>query len=234
MQTDASGVELFLQKCDEVMQSKFIIADTKIGELLKAIATSDLLYALFRDITKDFDYTAAQKKYMNYLPEGTFGRRKLLFPEDPVERLAFVFCLLVDFDTGRIDLGGFLQEYFYEDGSVYGSFYAFSNQVIKPFKNAVRTMVRGRRAAPSERGRAELVRLVSSERDAVYASRMPDDKKVDALVILNALSDEAERGSPKTVAGLICGYRYFAERAGWKSAALGEMLQKFVNAEDIV
>ena len=69
MQTDASGVELFLQKCDEVMQSKFIIADTKIGELLKAIATSDLLYALFRDITKDFDYTAAQKKYMNYLPE---------------------------------------------------------------------------------------------------------------------------------------------------------------------
>ena len=141
---------------------------------------------------------------------------------------------ILDFDSGAIDLGQFLRTFFYDDGSVYGSFYAFSNQVIKPFKNAVRTMVRGRRAAPSERGRAELVRLVSSERDAVYASRLPDDKKVDALVILNALSDEAERGSPKTVAGLICGYRYFAERAGWKSAALGEMLQKFVNAEDIV
>ena len=110
METYGKDIGLFLQKCDEVMQSKFIIADTKIGELLKSIATSDLLYALFRDITKDFDYTAAQKKYMNYLPEGTFGRRKLLFPEDPVERLAFVFCLLVDFDTGRIDLGGFLQE----------------------------------------------------------------------------------------------------------------------------
>ena len=82
MQTDASGVELFLQKCDEVMQSKFIIADTKIGELLQAIAASDLLYAFFRDITKDFDYPAAKSKYMNYAPYGKM-QKKLLFPDMP-------------------------------------------------------------------------------------------------------------------------------------------------------
>ena len=148
MDTDRRQIDVFLQKCDEVMQSKFIIADTKIGELLKAIVTSDLLYAFFRDITKDFDYDAAQRKYMNYYPEGTTNKRKLLFPEDPAERLAFVFCLLVDFDSKRIDLGDFLQEYFYEDGSVYGSFYAFSNQVIKPFRNAVRTMFREPKKRP--------------------------------------------------------------------------------------
>ena len=139
MDTRREQIDAFLKKCDEVMQSKFIIADTKIGELLQCIVSSDLLYAFFREVTKNFDYDAAREKYMNYTPAGG-THMQLLFPEDPAERLAFVFCLLADFDSGAIDLGQFLRTYFYDDGSVYGSFYAFSNQVIKPFRNAVRTV----------------------------------------------------------------------------------------------
>ena len=48
MDTGREQIDLFLRRCDEVMQSKFILADTKIGELLKSIASSDLLYAFFR------------------------------------------------------------------------------------------------------------------------------------------------------------------------------------------
>ena len=239
MDTDRRQIDVFLHKCDEVMQSKFIIADTKIGEPLNAIVTSDLLYAFFRDITKDFDYDAAQRKYMNYYPEGTTNKRKLLFPEDPAERLAFVFCLLVDFDSKRIDLGDFLQEYFYEDGSVYGSFYAFSNQVIKPFRNAVRTMFRElKKRPPAIRrggGRRELLRLVLTERDAVFSSRaLSDAQKVDALLILNALEAHAEKGSPALIAALVCGYHYFSEQALWKSEEAAEIWEKFGNAEDVV
>lgn len=239
MDTDRRQIDLFLHKCDEVMQSKFIIADTKIGELLKSIVTSDLLYAFFRDITKDFDYDAARKKYMNYMPEGTLNKRKLLFPEDPAERLAFVFCLLVDFDSKRIDLGDFLQEYFYEDGSVYGSFYAFSNQVIKPFRNAVRTMFRtspkSGESAGSGSGRKELLRLVRAERDAVFASdKLADSRKVDAMLILNALEENAEKGSCALIAALVCGYRCFAALAGWKSENAVRIVKEFGNAEDAV
>ena len=236
METDRKQIDLFLQKCDELMQAGFVLADTKIGELLKSIAASDLLYAFFRDVTQKFDYPGAKRRCMNYAPQGTHGRRRLLFPGDAEERLAFVFCLLVDFDAGRIDLGAFLQEYFYEDGSVYGSFYAFSNQVIKPFKSAVRTMFRGGKPAQAAEGhgRAQLRRLVAAERDEVYRSKLSDDKKVDALVILNALSAQAERGDAKLIAALICGYRWFAAGAGWKSANLDELLKKFVNAEDAV
>lgn len=140
MDLERQQIDVFLEKCDDVMRSKFIIADTKISELLKSIATSDLLYAFFREITKDFDYAAAQRKYMNYAPEGSVNKRKLLFPADPAEKLAFIFCLLVDFDNKTFDLGEFLQEYFYEDGSYYESFYAFSNQVVKPFKNLIKQM----------------------------------------------------------------------------------------------
>ena len=88
MDLERQQIDVFLEKCDDVMRSKFIIADTKISELLKSIATSDLLYAFFREITKDFDYAAAQRKYMNYAPEGSVNKRKLLFPADPAEASA--------------------------------------------------------------------------------------------------------------------------------------------------
>lgn len=47
MDLERQQIDVFLEKCDDVMRSKFIIADTKISELLKSIATSDLLVRLF-------------------------------------------------------------------------------------------------------------------------------------------------------------------------------------------
>lgn len=232
MDTGREQIDLFLRRCDEVMQSKFILADTKIGELLKSIASSDLLYAFFREITRDFDYPAAKEKYMNYAG-GSAKKRRLLFPPDPSEKLAFIFCLLVDLDNMTLDLSEFLREYFYEDGSVYESYYAFCNQVIKPFKNDVKAIFRGgvpvEGAVPAAkdgtiREETDLLRAVAAERDAVFASRLPDDQKVDALIILNALENCGCKGS--AVCGLLCGYSYFAEAAGWKSKTLSALLSE--------
>lgn len=228
MDTGREQIDLFLRRCDEVMQSKFILADTKIGDLLKAIAASDLLYAFFREITRDFDYPAAREKYMNY---SSSGKRRLLFPSDPSEKLAFIFCLLVDLDSKAIDLSDFLREYFYEDGSMYESYYAFCNQVIKPFKNDVKSLFRGglpvEGVVPSkEKAEAaeekDILRAVFAERDAVFASRLADEKKVDALIILNALENCGCTGD--AVCGLLCGYSYFAAAAGWKSENLPILL----------
>ncbi|HIY78508.1 MAG TPA: hypothetical protein H9728_05640 [Candidatus Borkfalkia excrementavium] len=231
MDTDMRQIDAFLQKCDEVMQSKFIIADTKISDLLKSIASSDLLYAFFREATKNFDYPAAQKKYMNYMPEGTAGKRKLLFPEDPEERLAFVFCLLVDFDNKRIDLSDFLSEYFYEDGSVYESFYAFCNQVIKPFKNAVKVMFRGWQAPRAESSASEnFSDLVSREREKVFASRLSDRDKVDGMLILNALA-AADRSQETIVAGLLGGYRCFVAKTRFQSESTRPLLDILADLE---
>ena len=228
MDTGREQIDLFLRRCDELMQSKFIIADTKIGELLQAIAASDLLYAFFRDITKDFDYPAAKDKYMNYAPYGK-TQKKLLFPQDPAEKLAFIFCLLMEFDNKTMDLSRFLQEYFYEDGSFYESFYAFCNQVVKPFKNAVKVMFRephplreGELSA--EREEAEMRKnggtsacfCVETERKALYASALSDAKKVDGMLLLNAL--ESAKGEALRAA-LLCGYVYFAQSVGRAEAA---------------
>ena len=226
MQAAKEQIDLFLKKCDEVTASGFILADTKIGELLKAIAASDLLYAFFREITRGFDYPAACRRCMA-AAEG--GRKKLLFPEDPVEKLAFIFCLLVDFDNKTLDLSAFLQEYFYGDGSIYESFYAFCNQVIKPFRGAIKAMFKD--GVPHlSRPAAESVTLagaVAAERDEVVLSSLPDPRKVDALLLLNALEDCAGGREPARLAGALCGYLYFAAACGRRGKHVAAMRAAF-------
>ena len=210
-------VELFLKRCDDVIRSGFIIADTRISDLLKSIVSWDALYAFFKDATNGYDYEAAKRRYMNYTPPGS-SRRVLLFPEDPAERLAFTFFILAEIDAKSIDLSAFLQEYFYADGSLHGSFYAFCNQVIKPFRNAVKTMFRGGAAAEAEklgavRAASALAPVIEAERKRVYTARIPDAVKVDALLLLNAA--ESSMSDPETLAGVLVGYLAFARGAGF-------------------
>lgn len=231
MDSERQQIDLFLEKCDEVMRSKFIIADTKISELLKSIATSDLLYAFFREITKNFDYAAAQRKYMNFAPDGSTNKRKLLFPADPAEKLAFIFCLLVDFDNKTFDLGEFLQEYFYEDGSYYESFYSFSNQVIKPFKNMIKTMFKEedlKRIAQADAVKKieipDVSDVVLSEREKLFNSSISDSKKVDGLMILNAM---AITDDFNTLCGLLAGYACFLSGVSYRSAYSDKLLSEY-------
>ena len=56
-------LDIFVERADELIDSKYILADIKIVNLLKAIASSDTLIALFKNCLSDFDYSLAQKKY---------------------------------------------------------------------------------------------------------------------------------------------------------------------------
>ena len=47
---------LFLEKCDELKKCKFIMATSKIKDILKCIVNSPDLYRLFETVTKDFSY----------------------------------------------------------------------------------------------------------------------------------------------------------------------------------
>ena len=218
MATMEEQLNLFLRKCDELTESSFIIADTKISELLKAIVASDALYAFFRDITKGFDYPAAKRKYMGYTPQGT-AQRELLMPEDPAERLAFVFCLLADIDSRAIDLNGFLQQYFHADGSLQGGYYAFCNKVIKPFRSMVKTVLKSTMDSPGateDAERKKLSALIAAERKEVYLSDLPDTRKADALILLNAANAAGE--DPAALAAALCGYLYFSREVRRGSA----------------
>ncbi|MBP5242260.1 MAG: NUDIX hydrolase [Clostridia bacterium] len=61
----------------------------------------------------------------------------LALPEDAEERLAFIFCILVDIDNQTISLNLFLKTFFEEDDGYPRAFARFCNAVIRPWKALV-------------------------------------------------------------------------------------------------
>ncbi len=134
-------LELFLDRCDEFIDSKYILADVKLANLLKSIASSDTLLALFQNCLNNYDYYEAQKRYLVKSQHLSSEKGDFILPHNSRELLAFIFTTLVEIDGKRIDFGVFLNKYFYVDGSYSASYDAFINAMLKPFKNSVKMLM---------------------------------------------------------------------------------------------
>ena len=139
--TKKEELDLFLEKADELIDSKYILADVKLANFLKSIASSSTLLALFQNCLTDFDYDNACKKYLVKNQNFTADKGEFIMPPNTRELLAFIFNILVDIDSKRINLNEFLNRYFFIDGSCSSSYDAFITAMIKPFKNSVKMLV---------------------------------------------------------------------------------------------
>ena len=134
-------LNLFLERADELIDSKYILADVKLANFLKAIASLDTLIALFKNCLINFNYEEAQKKYLVKSQHLSSDKGEFILPPSSRELLAFIFNVLVDIDAKRIDLNEYLNKYFFVDGSNSSSYDAFINAMVKPFKNSVKMLM---------------------------------------------------------------------------------------------
>ena len=134
-------LDAFLARADEFIESKYILADIKIVNLLKSIAQSNTLIAIFKNCLDGFDYVEATKKYLVKSKYLAGDKGEFVLPTTSRELLAFIFNLLVDIDAKKIDFATFIKKYFYEDGSFSGAYSAFINSMIKPFRNSVKMLM---------------------------------------------------------------------------------------------
>ena len=134
--TKREELDFFVLRVNELIDSKYILADVKIVNLLKVIASSETLLALFKNCLTDFDYDDAKKKYF-VKSLVSDGKGEFVTPPSSREFLALTFNLLVDIDSKRIVLEEFLNKYFFEAGSYYLCYQSFLSAIIVPFKNAV-------------------------------------------------------------------------------------------------
>ena len=139
--TKKEELDLFLERAQEFIDSKYILADIKIVGLLKAIASSETLIAIFKNCLTDFDREAAEKKYLIKSPYLSTDKGEFVFPSSTKELLAFAFSILVDIDAKRMEMSTFLNKYFYIDGSFASGYDAFINAMIRPFVGAVKTLM---------------------------------------------------------------------------------------------
>jgi hypothetical protein len=141
--TKKEELDLFLLRCDELIDSKYIIANIKIINLLKSIANSETMLAIFKSCLQGFDYEDAKSKYfvINEYLGGAKG--EFVQPEDSKNLLALVFSVLMDIDSGKIELTTFLNNFFYENGSYYESYNSFIKGMIVPFKFTLKALMSG-------------------------------------------------------------------------------------------
>ena len=208
----------FLSKCDELKKCKFIMATTKIKDLLKCIVNCPELYNLFEAVTKNFNYPLVKAQCLVTVKDG-FNRSYVVLPQTVGHRLAFIFCLLVEFDKDTLNINAFLQRYFSEDGSYFASYQAFCNLVIKGLEDALMQVFKEELSSPDEEEEInpEVLAALEAIGLAIYEERqflikntnVPLNAKEGGLAILDELNAAVRTGNESLLNALLCGYHYF-------------------------
>lgn len=220
MKSTKEQVLEFLAKCDELTKCKFIMATPKIKDLLKCIVNSPELYSLFDKVTQNFNYPEQKAKCL--ISGGGAVSGRVMLPQTVGQRLAFIFCLLVEFDRDSINLNDFLQMYFLEDGSYFGSYRAFCDTIIVGLAELIRQVFKEQLNAPDtaveNAGASNSVKIgllskialsVDAEKEYIL-NAAPKDEVVGAIKLLNALILAVRDEEEELIDALICGYNYFA------------------------
>lgn len=230
---------LFFDACNELKKCKFIMATERIRDILKCIVNSPDLYNLINSATKDFDYLRAKSKCLLYVSDGVYRRNILVMPQTAREIIAFVFCLLVEFDNNSMDFNEFLRRYFPEDGSYFASFHAFCNTVINAMKDAVAEVYKAELEKPGDEDRpvacgdpqkgsllSAIEISVSAEKQYIATNdKIPEEEKEGAFAILAQLFKAVKNGDRQLVSALACGYNYFVEHYGCISEGIAGLLR---------
>lgn len=123
-----------IASCNELIEGKFILADSKISKILKNITDSKEVYNLLSECMVNFNFEKEFIRAKIKLPTKP-GYFKM--PEEKYKILPMVFCLLVDIEKRKIDFPQFLRDYFSVENGKISEFENFANEVIKPFRNAI-------------------------------------------------------------------------------------------------
>ena len=219
MKSTKAQVLEFLEKCDEATKCKFIMATNKIRDLLKCIVNSPDLYGLFEQVTQDFNYPEQKSRCLISGGGGFSG--KLMLPQTVGQRIAFIFCLLVEFDNETMNLNDFLQMYFPEDGSYFGSYRAFCDTVIVGLADLIKQVFKYQLNSADEPEEivepqnSEKQKMISSIAHAIETEKKyilgaaPQDEVEGAIKMLNALLFAVNEGKEDLIDALVCGYNYF-------------------------
>ena len=127
MLTRERSLAIFLSATDELINSKYILADSKVGAILKAVAQSRMLYETFEYVTYGYDYSAA--KSVCFVDGG------VSLPQKDEDVLAFVFLTLMEIDAGREDVMRILNDYFGGDNGMQNAYATFADKMLKPFRD---------------------------------------------------------------------------------------------------
>jgi len=112
--TDEEKIKLkeFFSACNEMIEGRFILSDTKVSNILKCIVKSEILYNLYSKCMNGFKFVQIfdRSKASNPNNGGYF-----LMPDDEKDIVAFTTCLLLEVDKKTLNLQTFVTDNFFSN-----------------------------------------------------------------------------------------------------------------------
>lgn len=208
MPSRQNSVNKFLIAVDNLCNSKYIMANSKVFDVITVINQSKLLSDMINYFVKDFDYYNC---FVNALNEND-GVKFFKLPPKSTEVIAFVFLLLNEVNYKRIQLSDLLD--YFDAGKNYEQAYVkFCQEVLQPFKSYVysaamqiinvtsgtsegvvavenvETSTEQSVATKKVSISATILRLIELDSLAVRSSRISKDEKEDLLFVLETFSE---------------------------------------------
>ena len=128
----------FFNACNEMVEGRFILSDTKVSNILKSVVKSETLYKLYSDCMVGFKFVRTLDfcKASNPNNGGYFQ-----MPQEDKDIVAFVTCLLLEVDKRNINLQTFVTDNFYSADGYNISYNNFALTVLVAYKTAVKNLL---------------------------------------------------------------------------------------------
>lgn len=121
-------IQEFLLSIKNMLESKYILIDRRVADILRSIADTSAVYNLIAECMINFDFAFEWKK----ATEGAY----LKLPEKDSKKVAFIFCMLNNIDDRNIDITLILERYFSYD-LAYSPYELFCRFIIVEFRRLI-------------------------------------------------------------------------------------------------
>lgn len=128
----------FFNACNDMIEGRFILSDTKVSNILKSVVNSEVLYKLYSESMNGFKF-AKMLDYCKASNPNNGGYFRM--PEESLDVVAFVTCLLLEVDKRNINLQNFVTDNFYSTDGYNISYNNFALLVLVEYKSAVKNLL---------------------------------------------------------------------------------------------
>lgn len=128
----------FFAACDDMIEGRFLLSDTKVSNILKCIVKSEILYNLYSKCMHGFKFSNVLELSRADNPDNG-GFFTLIDGDRNI--VAFVTCLLLEVDKKNINLQAFITENFFNADGYNISYNNFALTVLVTYKNAVKRLL---------------------------------------------------------------------------------------------
>ena len=196
MRTREESLNNFSKLVGDLIDSNYLMASTKIFDVITAVNTSKLLTEIFKYFTDGFNFEEVLTNCFN--EEG--GVKKFVLPTKGTDVLALVYLLLREINFKNLQLADLL-EYFDASKNYDVAFKAFGEQVLLPFKTCVyqvgRVVINSTQSEGEAQAEAQKLAELENQKalansankvDEVPVSKLPMNTRLIRLLDLDKLS----------------------------------------------